>query len=310
VLLDEVETTRVRQARIGDPGRGGEQPVPWHEEASAAAAELGNAVSTLARHVSETRGQPIPTQTGRLHGPPCPSGWCAHPSCRALRDGVAASPLAAAAVWLAGQVEWLRHRPEGPEWMSAVVAAVDRARRVVDRRADRWYAGPCEEPTDQIVGGCPCACHGAGPGTPCDQVGGCGLEWHRPVRCRGELYARPGADFVACPVCGAVFDVAERRGWLLAAAEETLAHAELIGRAIPSLAGLAITPSQIRNLADRSRIVSHGVDTDDRPLYKIGEVLEVVRDIQQRKAARAQVLADRAERRRAGNAVQRGEVRA
>lgn len=289
-LLGELDTTRVRLARIGDPGGGsGDRPPPWHEKAAVALVNLQNTITTLARHISDTRGRPVPLAVALLSGPPCAAGWCAHPSCRDLRGDAPTGHWAAAAVWLLGHVEWLRHRPEGPEWMLALGLDVERARRVIDRQADRWYAGPCGEPTDAIVGGCSCQCHGAGPGTPCDMVGGCGLEWHRPVRCPGELYARPGADFVDCPACGAQFDVKARREWLLNSARDALAGAALIGALLadPDRPGDAVKlAARIRKWAERGRLVPHSYtpwgrnddESEERlhPRYRVGDVQDLL----------------------------------
>lgn len=146
---------------------------------------------------------------------------------------------------------------------------VDTLRRAVDRPADRWFMGPCD-------------------------TTGC-VEEHRIVADDGqariekrptELYADPGAIIVQCRRCRAEYDIGERRAWLLAAAEDQLAHAELIGRAAPAL-GIEVTPSSIRNLAARKRIVAHSVDAQGRPLYRIGDVIAVAQDMLSRRAEQA-----------------------
>jgi hypothetical protein len=44
--------------------------------------------------------------------------------------------------------------------------------------------------------------------------------------------------------------------------------------------GEAVTPSMIRNYADRGRIVAHGVDRKGRPTYRVGDVVEVIRQVE------------------------------
>jgi hypothetical protein len=284
-LFGDLEVTRHRLARIGAPGRGSssDRPPPWHERAAVAADELAEVVLATARQVADTRGQTIPERPRVLAGPRCGHGWCDHDTCRRIRDGEPASIAAVAAGWLAGHVDWLRHHPSGPGTAERLNAAVRAAERVVDRQADRWYAGPCWAPLidDGPEDDAPAA-----------------REPNAETWCMAELYANPGATYVRCRGCGTTFDVTERRKWLRAEAEGTLAHAELIARAAPVLDdNVKITSSQIRNLADRGRIAQHGADTAARPLYRIGEVLAVVRDIRARKDARAQVLARRARQR-------------
>lgn len=154
--------------------------------------------------------------------------------------------------WLADQVEWLRHHPQGPEAAAEIGAVVARVMRYVDRPPARWYAGPCATPF----------------------IDDDGLL----QECQEDLYPESGARVIQCPACQAVHDLDYRREWLLAAAEDRLAHAELIARAVTTLDAQRVTSSQVRGWAHRGRLPVKGRDAQGRPLYRIGDVLDLARE--------------------------------
>lgn len=170
------------------------------------------------------------------------------------------------AAWLMRHLDRIATHPAAEQIERDVHRAVEALRRAIDRPADRWWLGPCD--TD-----------------------GC-LEEHllvdddgrsQVVRRPTELYAAPDAAEVTCRNCKAAYPVEDRRAYLLAAAEDVLAHAELIGRAAPAL-GIEITPDAVRGYAHRKRIVAKGTDLQGRPLYRVGDVLTVAQDALARRA--------------------------
>jgi hypothetical protein len=152
--------------------------------------------------------------------------------------------------FLAGHVDWFRHREDGPALLEDLLTAARAVTRVVDRPEPTWFAGPCWNTVEDERG---------------------------PNVCRTELYARNSAGYVRCPTCGAEHEVARRREWLLAEAEDRLAHAELLARALTAL-GAYVTSSSIRGYAHRGRLAAHGTDAQGRPQYRIGDVLDLIRD--------------------------------
>jgi hypothetical protein len=88
------------------------------------------------------------------------------------------------AAWLASYSGVLRQMDQG-EAVDQLTAAIRSARRLVDIRPERVYAGPCDE-------------------------------------CRQDLYARPGAARITCTGCLATYDAADRRTALLEAARDHL----------------------------------------------------------------------------------------
>jgi hypothetical protein len=146
--------------------------------------------------------------------------------------------------WLLARLDRIRVHPAAEQIVDEIGYAVTEARKAVDRAPERLYAGPCLTPTDT-------------------------------GKCAGELYAKPGAESVKCRDCETVHDLEERRTWLLAAAEDYLAHAALIAQAVTGL-GAPVTPERIRKWAERGRITARTVDLEGRALYRVGDVIDLL----------------------------------
>jgi len=262
-LASELDVTIARQGRAGDGGRGGDdEPLPVDLGAAEQAWAVTNTVTTWIRDVARARGVTA-LRYPRTPGPTCRTNAgvpaCGHRSCLAIaRSGQPLDGLAEAIRWLAGQVEWIRHQPDAGQALDELADACAVAVRIVDRRAPRWYAGPC----------------GAVP-----------VDGH--TACPQDLYAAPGATVVRCGACGARYDAAGRREWLLAEARDYRFHAEMIGRALAAL-GLDVTPARVRVWAARGHIVAHGSEQAGqrtRPLYRVGDVEDVARRMAARRVA-------------------------
>jgi hypothetical protein len=171
-----------------------------------------------------------------------------HQDIAAPRNG-----LPAISRWLLHHVEWLRHRDEAEDILTEVRAAVRRCRAVIDRRPDLSYLGPCGEQIDPWTDGR-------------------GVE---RTDCPEELWVAAGKAKAPCRACLAEHDVELRRAWALAAAEQQLETAAVISQALSRL-GQEVTASQIRGWAFRGRLIAHGTDQDDRPLYRVGDVIDLL----------------------------------
>ncbi|RCG19083.1 hypothetical protein DQ384_38035 [Sphaerisporangium album] len=232
-LALHLEISRTRQARLGEPGAGhsGERAIPWDQRAREAAYVLRSALLGWYRVLSE--GAP------RVAGPVCI--LCEHPSCEWADLGrPPADTLPGLARWLIRhRVRLLRH-PAAPEAVDELRAAVNLARRAIDRPPAAWYAGPC----------------GAGD-------------------CTADLYTRHGAARITCRACGADHDSQARQAWLMDQAADHLGTATEIARALhgwhPEL-----TPSVVRGYAHRRRIQARGRDQAGRPLYRVGDVMDLL----------------------------------
>lgn len=88
-------------------------------------------------------------------------------------------PLEAAARYLAGHMDWLRHERTAGDALRDIAACERITMGIVDPRADRRYLGPC-----------------------------------RTDGCEADIYARVGLSYATCRTCDALHAVAERRAWL------------------------------------------------------------------------------------------------
>lgn len=228
-LVEELEVTRTRQARITAErhgGRSAERPLPWNEHAAAVASNLNTTVNAWALDVSRI-GEDERDPLAEHHY----------------------SDTAAVAGWLIRNLRTLRHHPEAGQAYDELLDTIREARRSVDRPLERIFAGPCGEPLDGTV-----------------------------EECREDLYAAPGRLTAICRACGARHDMAQRREWMLAALEDQVAYSGLLAGLITSL-GVPIGSSTIRRWASAAggnRIHAVSVDAKRRPLYRIGDVLDVV----------------------------------
>jgi ribosomal protein L37AE/L43A len=257
-LHSELDVTLTRQARIGSTNGPAQPPevdpdplpknvilwgvavqaLPFHLGASSVRADVGNTISTWARVILEERGMELPPIPEPPIGPTHITD-CKHESCIVIRWHIMDSEITHAAKFIAAHVWWLRHRPEAPEAYSDLIIADLQLERVIDRPAPLKYAGPCNV-------------------------------------CRKDLYAREGAAMVTCRPCGMDYDMDGRREWLLEAAEDRLERASLIAQAVTDL-GSPISADRIRKWAQRGRLIPHATDGLGRPLYRVGDVRELLK---------------------------------
>lgn len=155
-----------------------------------------------------------------------------------------ADTVAAVSRFLFGHLTYLRGHEAAWEAHSDICGAIRRLRQTLDRPAERIYAGPC----------------------------GAELE---VGRCPEHLSTTRGARRITCRGCGAVYDSAAQQQWCLEAAEDQLAHASLLARAVSNL-GKPLRVTTVWKWASRGLIVDHGCDPDGRPLYRVGDALDLL----------------------------------
>lgn len=261
-LEEELLLTVTRQtSRVDGVG----DPLPFHLDASMVYGSVRNTLTTWARGISEARGMPV--WIGARIGPVCSrSPACAHPSCGQILGELAGQPtLGEIAAWILNpidrHVEWIRHQRAASEVADEIGYAVRIMRQAIDRPGERWYAGPCGD--DSVAQRVVAAVFGT------------------PSPCREELYALPYAETVTCRECGAEYDLAERREWLLNSTADHFAHASLIAQALPAL-GIPGEPAKlaarIRTAGSRGRLIVRWRDPLGRPQYRIGDVVDLIRD--------------------------------
>lgn len=231
-LARHLEEAATRQVRLGTPGGGPadrEQPVPWDERARTAQHTLRTTLTGWVRALQHG--------VRPYSGPICRA--CEHRSCTYLSLGRApADTLAGMAVWLIRHRAVLLSRHSAPKAVDGIREAIYRARRTIDRPADRIYAGPCNQ-------------------------------------CGADLLAKPSARTVVCRPCKLKYDVAPRRAWMRAETETMLGTATWVASAAVSL-GYDATPAVVRGLVQRLKLFAYGVDPLSRPLYYVGHVLTLL----------------------------------
>lgn len=189
----------------------------------------------------------------------------------ALPDVGRRDQVVVAARWLAGQVEWLRHRQEVSEFLLDVEACARVVRGIARGPVDYRYLGPCGAELPAQSGPCPvgCACH-HGPHYACTEPGGCGSAGcGRGGTCAGDVYARDGARHGSCRTCGSEVETAERQAWLDGEVRGTAFRASQIAEAY------RVNVNTIRSWAARGQLVPHGHDEHGRPQFNVGEVLDL-----------------------------------
>ncbi len=200
-------------------------PMPPDLAAGATLDDVGNTVTTWARHICETRSVELPARRPLL-GPLCDQGMdCAHPSCMGIRFRRPPSALAEALSWLATQAEWLRHQPEAAEAFDELDDACAQLARLVDRPGRGG---------ERLVGMCDCG---------------------------RTIYASHGRDVVQCKPCGARWNVTESHDILLKHLDGKLVT---VPEALDMAGWLDVdrTREQIRKLltgwVGRGQVLAHG----------------------------------------------------
>jgi hypothetical protein len=173
-------------------------------------------------------------------------------------------PLAELARFVAAHLGWLRVRPEAAQAWNELDAAYRRAVRTVDRPEAMWYAGPCWSP---VANG---------------------------AKCEQELYMpKTGQRWIRCHRCGAQWSSEARREWLLASARDYLATATEMARLVAAYAEVISTDfhRMLRLWIHRRRIRPRTDDERGRPMYRVGDVLDLVTDSMARRQVKVGVAA-------------------
>lgn len=208
-LTEELDTVLTKQARYAAAdARRGERSLPFSPEASELGWVLRNTLATWCRLIAEERGKKLPGNDT----PP------------------------AMARWLLSHVEWLRHHRAGHEAVEEITSVVHKVCRIVDRPAERIYAGPCRD-------------------------------------CNGDMYGKPGAAKVECRPCGLEYDVAGMVEWMRSEARGRLVTAKE-GAVLLSRFGLTTTRNRIDLWHHRKLITVAGHDAEGRQLFLIDDLID------------------------------------
>lgn len=214
-----------------------------------------NTVTTWARIVLDER-PPV-----AWLGPVC--RHCLHRSCNEARTRRApADTVDACCRYLSANSGHLAAHADGDELLDELTDLERRLRRIIDRPAERWYAGVCSTPTDD-------------------------------GECQAELYATNTRGDLTCRQCATVHDIRMRREFLLNEAEHMLVTASEAARAVVVWSdydrGETRLVKRISTWRERGRIEMRGHRTEmgvERPTYRLGDVLDLLADDATREATK------------------------
>jgi hypothetical protein len=174
---------------------------------------------------------------------------------------VTEDPIVVAARFLQSQITWLSHAADGTQpWAPGAFREISdcagRMRALVNGPSERKYLGPC----------------GAELATEVEP----GIT--RIDLCDGDVYGIRGASRARCRVCGAEVASEDRAAWLDAEVRSRAFRAAEIADAY------GVNVNTIRTWHTRGLLTAHGEDRDGRPLFNVGDVLDMFRDLAVRRA--------------------------
>lgn len=256
----DLDNVRTGQTRYGDGsgGRRGETSLPldprfagsqWVEANNRLTGEqelqlhipAGTALMDATKNTIATWTRTVMGERPVIHGPVHPA--CLHITCaQARRSRWPADTVQACCVYLLGHIDWIRTQIWAPEILDELQHIEGALRRVIDRPAGKWFAGPCDT-------------------------------------CERDMYARDGALQVHCDDCDLDYPVAERRDWLWEQAQDVHATAAEIARAVSWIGGTPLADTRIRKWVERKRLIVRGhITIRGRvlPLYRLGDVTALI----------------------------------
>jgi len=238
----DLDTVKGRQTRYGGSGggRGGEKPLPVdlrflgaYEDGTRLQDACKNTIGTWTRLVLEERSV--------LAGPTHDA--CLHVTCSSYRRSrPPRDDVVSCCRYLLGHADWIRTKDWAPEILDELDNLEAQLRRMVDRPADKLFAGYCTE-------------------------------------CNEALHAKIGAPQVTCKGCERTFSVEATRDAMWVEAQDQLGTAAEISRAISWLGQVPLTADRIYKWVERNRLPQRGHITyrgREVPIYRIGDVAALV----------------------------------
>ena len=143
--------------------------------------------------------------------------------------------------FLAANAGWLAHRQEAWEAFDELHHAIGLVEQAIDTSPVRIFLGPCEV---------------------------CGRDMHAP----------PTAHEVECRPCALVYPIEGRREAMLSEASDRLHGASDVAAYLTTY-GEPIDAARIRQWKRRGRLEAKGEDARGNPLFRLGDVLELLRSM-------------------------------
>lgn len=147
--------------------------------------------------------------------------------------------------WLLAHPDWCRSHQAAGDLYSEIVRAVHRCAQIVDRRPDRVY------------------------------LAACGAELDDGTRCEADLYGTEKRATAKCWECSTEWDLHERQEWMRDRACDRMANSVQLSGLLAAL-GVEVASSTIRGWCSTGKLEAKGRGQRGRPLYRVGDVLELV----------------------------------
>jgi hypothetical protein len=149
----------------------------------------------------------------------------------------------ACARFLAAMLPAVCRHPDAGQMLNELGRHAERAKRMIDRPPDVVFVGICS-------------------------AGGCDRD----------LYAQVEAPTITCPQCGTRHDVAVRREIMLRAVQDELATTVEIVRAVAAYGpdDAVLRVATVSKWRQRGRLMVKGVSRRGEPLYRVGDVLDLM----------------------------------
>ncbi|MDQ1738091.1 MAG: hypothetical protein QOH56_4342 [Pseudonocardiales bacterium] len=263
--LAEVEDTACRQDTIVSQGDGGSstkgkvRPLAYRPEVFALLHEARNVITTWVRDTADHRGIRLDDRHPILLGARCGDRECDHDTCRWIRRRgqlVVPSSTAALCGWLARHVDAIRLSPQASACAAAFAGLYAELLEVTDLPPIPIYLGPCDD-------------------------------------CRRAMYVARGEEWHSCSTrgCKQIYHVDGRVDQLIRDSRNVVASPATIATALTSL-DQPMTEERIRKWKERGWLPPTKHDTRGRPMYRVGDVLDLIEreDAMARKRAAAKLI--------------------
>lgn len=228
-VSDELDTTISRTVAFSDgsdiPHRSDDRVLVFNAEASDTASEVLGTLRIWTEHICTARQREWPGN-GRI---------------------------ALYAKWIDRHLIDLALTDQAMQAMDEITDAWKRAKRAIDRPADKEFAGLCQSDVEGLT---------------CDGV-----------------YVKPKADTFKCRTCDVVCDVAKMQEQMTEEIKGRQYLGTELGTALTLLTGDTVAYSRIRNWINRKKLTPSSVDRYGRKLYRLNEALDVLEKTERRKTA-------------------------
>lgn len=237
----DLDNVKGRRTRYGATGgRGGDKPLPVDARFLGWDAD-GTRLQDAVKNTMGTWARIVLDERPVLTGPTHPA--CLHITCSQLnRSRPPRDDVASVCRYLLGQSDWIKTQHWAGEILDEMLDTASQMQRMVDRPADKLFVGYCTEDDE-------------------------------------PLHARIGAPSTKCRVCEKEFGVEASRDAMWVEAQDRLATASEIARAISWLGKESVSAERIRKWVERDRLERRGtiiLNGRELPTYRIGDVAALV----------------------------------